>query len=51
MGRTAFRDLPGGIVGPLFTAGERVLASAAWLEALADYKWLLLDKPVPGGAQ
>jgi 2-polyprenyl-3-methyl-5-hydroxy-6-metoxy-1,4-benzoquinol methylase len=41
----AFRDLPSGVVAPVFRAGERLLASASWLEPLSDYKWLLFTAP------
>jgi 2-polyprenyl-3-methyl-5-hydroxy-6-metoxy-1,4-benzoquinol methylase len=41
----AFRDVPRGIVAPIFRAGERLLASAGWLEPLSDYKWLLFTAP------
>jgi 2-polyprenyl-3-methyl-5-hydroxy-6-metoxy-1,4-benzoquinol methylase len=41
----AFRDLPRALVRPLFSMGERLLASTSWLQPLADYKWLLLSRP------
>jgi len=46
----AFRELPGGVVDPLFHAGERALALSPRLGFLADYKWLLLAAPHPPGA-
>ena len=41
----AFRDLPRGVVAPVFDAGERLLRSYPLLEPLSDYKWLLFRAP------
>ncbi len=41
----AWRDLPDALVGPAFDAGERLLDLAPSLEPLADYKWLLFERP------
>lgn len=40
----AFRDMPDGIVGPVFRKGERLLDLAPWLKWLADYRVLLFQK-------
>jgi hypothetical protein len=40
----AFRELPAGLVDPLFRAGERLLHSWSGLDPLSDYKWLELEK-------
>jgi 2-polyprenyl-3-methyl-5-hydroxy-6-metoxy-1,4-benzoquinol methylase len=37
----AFRELPDGVVGPLFDAGERLIDARQTLDRLSDYKWLL----------
>ena len=39
------RDLPRGLVAPIFRAGERLLDTAPWLYALSDYKLLLFTRP------
>jgi 2-polyprenyl-3-methyl-5-hydroxy-6-metoxy-1,4-benzoquinol methylase len=45
----AFRDWPAAYVEPLFRGGERLLDGSPWLEAFADYKWLLFRRE--GAAQ
>lgn len=40
----AFRDMPEGIVGPVFWQGEKLLDAAPRLKPLADYRVLLFQK-------
>src|SRR5690606_20493319 len=40
----AFRDMPDGIVGPVFWKSEKLLETAPFLKPLADYSVLLFQK-------